>query len=390
MATPDTDHERFEELRVAAVQRLGLVDTPPEERFDRITRIAKELFDVPIAEINFIDDQHQFTKSPKPASINRIDSFCEVTVQRPDLVVVPDATKDDRFSWRSPVSDERHIRFYAGRPLSLGDEFRVGTLCLVDTAPRDFSHEQEQLLDEMGAWVERELKDTLDLDRAAEVQQLLLPEGQPSWPSYDVAGLSLPKKTVGGDFYSWHGTGEQIELTLADVMGKGTAGAIVAAAVRSAFQSRSGLHVAAAVDAANAQLAGDLDRIGSFATLFHGVIDVATGRLDYADAGHGLTLVVHPDGSSERLAATGLPLGIVADARWGVGSVELAPGDRLVTFTDGVLDLYDGTIDCLPEVAALVAEASDADDVLRRLQQLITTRQPDDDVTMVVVTRAAP
>jgi hypothetical protein len=392
MSTTTTDGARFEDLRTAAVERLELLDTPAEERFDRITRVARELFGVPVAEINLLDATRQFTKSPQQAGVSpdspRSDSFCDVAIQRPDVLVVSDATKDDRFSWRSTVTGERHIRFYAGRPLSLGDDFRVGTLCLVDTTPREFSEEQRMLLDEMGSWVERELSDTLELDRAAEVQQRLLPDDKPRWPDFDVAGVCLPKKTVGGDFYGWHGADDTIELTLADVMGKGTAGAIMAATVRAAFQSRTGGDVVGAVEGVNAQLADDLDRIGSFATLFHGVVDVASGTVDYADAGHGLTLVVRADGSCERLEATGLPIGIVADARWGAGRVVLNPGDRLVVFTDGLLDLFDGTLECLPEVTALISAGRDADDVVGRVKQLVAERGQDDDVTIVVVARA--
>lgn len=388
----ERDDDRYEKLRVEAVERLGLIDTPSEERFDRITRIAREIFAVPVAEINFIDDHQQFTKSPQfdghGASIERSNSFCEVTIQRPELMVVPDATIDPRFSHRKPAWDERHIRFYAGRPLSLGDDMRVGTLCLVDTSPREFDAEQQRLLDEMGSWVERELQETADRDRAAEVQQRLLPRDQPSWPDYDLAGVCLPAKNVGGDFYSWHGSETGIEFTLADVMGKGTAGAIMAAAVRTAFQARTGDDVVSAIERVNAQLADDLDQIGGFATLVHGVIDIPTGRLDYADAGHGLTLLVRADGSFERLEATGLPIGIVADGLWTHGEAELGAGDRLITFTDGLLDLFDGTLDCLPEVARLVQEADGPQDAVARVASLTaSSRAVGDDVTVVVVGR---
>jgi hypothetical protein len=381
----------FERLRVDAVERLDLLDTPAEERFDRITRIAREIFDVPVAEINLIDETRQFTKSPqlpgKPTAIARVDSFCDVTVQQRDLVVVPDATQDERFAQRSPVTDERHVRFYAGRPLSLGDDLRVGTLCLVDTTPREFGAEQRRLLDELGQWVERELQDTADLDRAAEVQQGLLPQDQPSWPDYDVAGICLPAKTVGGDFYAWHGDGSGIELTLADVMGKGAAGAIMAAAVRAAFQSRTGLDVVSAVAAVNAQLADDLGGIGSFATLFHATIDTASGRIDYADAGHGLSVIVRRDGTAQRLEATGLPIGIVAAGEWAHGEASLEPGDRLVTFTDGVLDLFDGTLASLDEVAAIVRAAATPHDAVARFAELTASTRASDDVTVVVVAR---
>ncbi|MFB2583369.1 PP2C family protein-serine/threonine phosphatase [Herbiconiux liukaitaii] len=389
-----SDHERFEELRVAAVERLNLFATPGEERFDRITRIARELFDVPVAEINLLDQTQQFTKSPQPRDANpfapRSQSFCDIAIQRPGVLVVPDATKDERFASRDTVTGERHIRFYVGRPLSLGDDLRVGTLCLVDTTPREFSDEQLKLLEEIGDWVERELQDSADLDRAAEVQQQLLPMGQPGLPMFEVAGVCLPSRTVAGDFYSWHGTEGRIELTLADVMGKGTAGAILAATVRAAFQAQTGVDVLPAVEQVNEQLALDLGATGSFATLFHARIDTTTGRMDFADAGHGLTIVLHPDGSSERLEATGLPIGIVADGLWTASETVLGAGDRLITFTDGLLDLYDGTLESLDEIAALVSGADSPADAVRAITELVRAAdRADDDVTAVVVFRSA-
>jgi serine phosphatase RsbU (regulator of sigma subunit) len=279
----------------------------------------------------------------------------------------------------------------------------VGTLCLVDTTPHEFGPEQRRLLDEMGQWVERELEDTADLDRAAEVQQGLLPQDQPGRPDYEVAGICLPAKSVGGDFYAWHGDGSGdgdgadagagavpstvIELTLADVMGKGAAGAILAAAVRAAFQSRTGLDVVGAVEAVNAQLADDLGGIGSFATLFHATIDTASGRIDYADAGHGLSVIVRRDGTAERLEATGLPIGIVAHGESTRGSAALEPGDRLVTFTDGVLDLFDGTLASLDQVAAIVRAAPSPHDAIARFAELTAAAPTSDDVTVVVLAR---
>jgi hypothetical protein len=386
------DRERFEQLRIAAVERLNLFATPGEERFDRITRIARELFGVPVAEINLLDATRQFTKSPQPKGTEvfspRSQSFCDITIQRPEILVVPDATKDDRFSWRDTVTGERHIRFYAGRPLSLGDDHRVGTLCLVDTAPREFGPDEERLLEELGDWVERELQDSADLDRAAEVQQQLLPQAQPGLPAFEVAGVCLPARTVAGDFYSWHGSEGGIELTLADVMGKGTAGAILAATVRAAFQSQTGLDVVEAIRHVNAQLASDLGQTGSFATLFHARIDTASGRIRFADAGHGLSVVVHPDGGYERLDATGLPIGIVQDGLWTAAEATLAPGDRLISFTDGLLDLYDGTLDSLDDITAIVARADSPSAAAEAISALVAgSGGGDDDVTAVIVFR---
>ncbi|MET1065766.1 MAG: GAF domain-containing protein, partial [Arthrobacter sp.] len=112
--------ESQERARVRALHSLDLMGTAPEERFDRITRIARELFDVPEALVNFLDEDEQFTKSaslPGPKTIKRSDAFCDVTISSPDLLVVEDATADPRFASKPDATGGRGIRFYAGRPL---------------------------------------------------------------------------------------------------------------------------------------------------------------------------------------------------------------------------------------------------------------------------------
>ncbi|OUE23497.1 PP2C family protein-serine/threonine phosphatase [Clavibacter michiganensis] len=371
-ATRDADalHGTAEEARLRAVHDLRLVGSTAEERFDRVTRIARELFDVPVAEINLVDSVEQFTKSPQPAGVSllsdRSQSFCDVTIRSPEILVVPDATQDVRFADRTTVTGPRHIRFYAGRPLLSGGQ-TVGTLCLVDTEPRDLAPAQEKLLDEMGAWVERELCDSRDEELAGDVQRRLLPVDRPLWPDFDLAGISIPARGVGGDFYSWGEDPDGLHVTMADVMGKGAGAAILASAVRSGFQAHRGPDAARTVTAVQAQLQSDLDATETFATFLHCRIDGSTGRLAYADGGHGLTVLIRADGGHEMLPALGLPLGVVPDATWAAGSDELRPGDRLLAFTDGALDLFDGSLDSIAPLIDLVRTAADAAETVGRI-----------------------
>jgi sigma-B regulation protein RsbU (phosphoserine phosphatase) len=359
-----------EQARLRAVQSLRLVGSSAEERFDRVTRLARELFDVPIAEINLLSEAEQFTKSPQPAGVSlvsdRSQSFCDITIRSPEILVVRDATKDERFARRTTVTGPRHIRFYAGRPLVTAGR-AVGTLCLVDTEPRDLEPAQEKLLDEMGAWVERELRDSADEELAGEVQRRLLPVDRPLWPDYDLAGISLPSRGVGGDFYAWGEDADGLHVTVADVMGKGAGAAILASAVRSGFQAHRGPDVERTIDAVQAQLQPDLDATETFATFLHCRIDGSTGRFAYADGGHGLTVLLRADGSHETLPALGLPLGVVPGASWSTGDGELRPGDRLLTFTDGALDLFDGSLDSVAPLVELVRSAADAGETVQRI-----------------------
>jgi sigma-B regulation protein RsbU (phosphoserine phosphatase) len=359
-----------EQARLRAVQSLRLVGSTAEERFDRVTRLARELFDVPVAEINLLSEAEQFTKSPQPAGVSlisdRAQSFCDITIRSPEILVVPDATKDERFAHRTTVTGPRHIRFYAGRPLVSGGQ-AVGTLCLVDTEPRELRPAQEKLLDEMGAWVERELRDSADEEVAGEVQRRLLPVDRPLWPDYDLAGISIPSRGVGGDFYAWGEDVDGLHVTVADVMGKGAGAAILASAVRSGFQAHRGPDVEGTVTAVQAQLQPDLDATETFATFLHCRIDGSTGRFAYADGGHGLTVLLRADGSHETLPARGLPLGVVPGATWTAGRGVLRAGDRLLSFTDGALDLFDGSLDSVAPLVELVRSASDAAETVRRI-----------------------
>ena len=375
--------------RIAALHRLKLMDTPSEERFDRITRAARELFGVPVAAVNLLDSDRLFVKSPQGLArsvVPREETFCDATIAASDILVVPDATADGRFAGLPDVVGGRGVRFYAGRPLSAEPGTRVGTLCLFDTRPRELSAAELRQLDELGAWAEAEIQDSADRDRARAVQQALLPGTSPAGPDYDVAGICLPKADVGGDFYSWQESDGILCLAIADVMGKGTAAALMAATVRSAIHSTGITHPGTVLDLASGLLARDLERTSTFATAFLAALDTATGQLRFADAGHGLTIIVSPDGSHRRLHGSGLPLGIGEAGSWTTSTTALGPGDTLASFTDGVLDLYGGTLSALDELAGIITdtEPSEVTEILRSRRARM---EPEDDLTAILVRR---
>lgn len=227
------------------------------------------------------------------------------------------------------------------------------------------------------------------LAQAAAVQRELLPRTAPHVPGYDVAGVCLPSFSVGGDFYDWYPVPGGLALTLADVMGKGIGAAILTATARAVLRGvGSDPSPAAVLARAAASLAADLDSTGTFVTVLHARLDPATGEVRYADAGHGLTLLVHPDGTWRRVVSDGLPLGVLRDDTWGEGTVALAPGDALVIFSDGLFDLLGGDHAALDRVAAAAAEAPDARGVVDRFAALARDEPPLDDLTVVVVRRA--
>lgn len=155
--TPSDETRRLETLR-----SLKLLDSPPEERFDRVTRLAKQIFSTPIALVSLVDADRQWFKSAQgldaPETPRNI-SFCGHAILDDKIMVVNDAAEDQRFCDNPLVCNDPNIRFYAGYPLSAPDGSRVGTLCVIDRVPREITAEQAQLLRELGRMVEEELVD---------------------------------------------------------------------------------------------------------------------------------------------------------------------------------------------------------------------------------------
>lgn len=140
---------------------LGILDTPPEERFDRLTRLAATVFDVPIALVSLVDANRQWFKSCigiDDSETDRSISFCAHALERDDALVVEDALADPRFATNPFVVDEPHVRFYAGQPLRISEGSALGTLCIIDRRPRPFSDRDRTILAELATLVEAELK----------------------------------------------------------------------------------------------------------------------------------------------------------------------------------------------------------------------------------------
>ena len=159
-----------EEQRIHALQELGILDTAPEERFDRCTRIAAALFDVPIALVSLVDTNRQWFKSRyglDVAETPREQAFCAHAILEEDILLIPDALQDDRFAENPLVTGEPRVRFYAGCPLSLADGTRLGTLCLIDHQPRDFDERRLALMRDVARMIEREIVGSTGAERPA-------------------------------------------------------------------------------------------------------------------------------------------------------------------------------------------------------------------------------
>jgi GAF domain-containing protein len=125
--------------RLAALRELLILDTPPEERLDKIVQFASAEFNVPIALVSLIDSNRQWFKARvglDACETPREISFCGHAILQPDILLIPDALADPRFADNPMVTGAPMIRFYAGAPVVLPSGFAIGTLCLIDTQPR--------------------------------------------------------------------------------------------------------------------------------------------------------------------------------------------------------------------------------------------------------------
>jgi GAF domain-containing protein len=137
MTPAPTPHD--DDARLRALYELLILDTPPEERYDRIVGFAAAEFDMPIALISLVDRERQWFKARVGLGLcetRRDISFCGHAVYQRATLVVEDAALDARFADNPLVTGAPHVRFYAGAPLELADGTILGTLCLIDTRPR--------------------------------------------------------------------------------------------------------------------------------------------------------------------------------------------------------------------------------------------------------------
>lgn len=149
-----------EAWRQQVLNALQLFDNGPDERFDRLTRMARRLFDVPIALVSLVDCDRQWFKSCiglDTRETSRDVSFCGHTILGDTIFVIPDATLDVRFFDNPLVVGPPHIRFYAGCPLHVAHNARVGTLCIIDTKPRVMTPDDAVALRDLASMVESEL-----------------------------------------------------------------------------------------------------------------------------------------------------------------------------------------------------------------------------------------
>jgi phosphoserine phosphatase RsbU/P len=235
------------------------------------------------------------------------------------------------------------------------------------------------------------------LRTAYRIQEHLLPSRAPALAGYQVAGRSVPAETVGGDYFDYIEINpRRWGIAVGDVSGKGLPAALVMANLQATLRGQTAWSdsVAQCIERSN-KLLYRSTAAGTFVTLFYGQLDLDTHTLTWTNAGHNRPLVIHADGSLHSLVDGGLVLGVMPEQRYPTRILELAPGDTLVVYSDGVTECMnaqreefgDAALADLLRRCAHLPPAAIIDAILDALARHAAGTPAWDDVTVVALRR---
>jgi sigma-B regulation protein RsbU (phosphoserine phosphatase) len=403
-----------EARRLAAVRRYGVLDTPPDGAFERITTLAARLFDVPIAIVSIVDADRIWFKSHHGLDVEQIDrepGLCASAVLQDGPWLVNDASTDPRTLANPLVAGEMGLRFYAGVPLTTNDGFNLGTLCVIDQQPRELTEDEVASLSDLASVVMDELelrlaaRRTVELEtqlrRSAEVvartlQQSLLPTRVPEVDGLDIAARYHVANSdqVGGDFYDVVAdAGGGCAVVVGDVCGKGTLAASMTGTARWVLRATvadtwTPARALARLNSVLVDAQQDLDQYATAALVAVAPVRDRSTTVTVGLAGHPHPLLVRSDGTLERVGQTSPVVGWTLEAEYTEVAAAMRGGDFLVLFTDGTLEVVAGhgaTED--DAVAALLAPLAGrpAADVADALDAALGEGLLRDDAAFVVV-----
>lgn len=417
-ATPDL----AEAERLAAVRRYDILDTPPDGAFDRICALAARIFDVPIATVTIVDEDRVWFKACAGLDVvqmPRVPGLCASAILQEDAYVISDGLTDPRVASNELIHGEMGVRFYAAAPITTSEGYRLGTVNVIDVKPRAVTEQEMQTLRDLAAIVMDELElrlatmrelrrerdarnQALEQQRYAErltrtLQRSLSPPTLPYVPGLQIAVHYQPfsDAEVGGDFYDLFTLeADRWGFFLGDVCGKGPAAASVTSLARYTLRTAA-MHnqnpAAVLRDLNTALLMQDAQ---DMCTAVYGDID--TSRSDptvtLAVAGHPPPLVLRDGRTVEAVQTRGTMLGAFRDVTFNSCQIDLQPGDAVVLYSDGLLDIGLDRARIDEEwLAQLLCSASStaADQIIDRvIDKLKRLEQPlRDDVAIMALSR---
>ena len=362
-----------EKERLADLHALRLLDTPAEERFDKIVKLASHVLGTPWAFISLIDSDRQWFKSKCGIAMEqspRDISFCGHTILSNEPTLVPDAQQDERFADNPLVVGEPHLRFYAGWPLKSPNNRNVGTLCIAGPQPRELSDHERETFRQLAELAQRELhlvrlvavqrdliqtKNQLvaaqtqirrELDQAASYLRSLLP-AKLAGPGIATDWQFIASSQLGGDLFGYHWLNDkQLAVYLLDVCGHGVGAALLAVSAWQALRRQTLPNVRFdqpqdVLKAMNRAFPMEANH-NRFFTLWYGIYQPEARTLCYASAGHPPAVLLadrDSDGQTMTLGEPGLMIGVTDDADYEASTATVPASARLYLYSDGAYEV---------------------------------------------------
>jgi phosphoserine phosphatase RsbU/P len=361
-----------ETLRLEELRALKL-DSHPEFRFDRITRLASEFFCIPTAYIALIDAERQWLKSSVglcPSESPRAMTFCQYTINRDEPLIINDARVHPIGRNHPFVVGEPFVRFYAGVPLAGPNGRKIGTFCLVDTTPREFGEKEVASLVAFATLVEREINlgeiiqsqnellkmrhQLVETQRlldhefsdAAKYVRMMMP---PPFSDREIVDYQFhPSTRLGGDGLGYRRINDDLlAIYILDVTGHGLGSALLAVTalelLRNPVVQIDFSRPAEVVDRLNRTFQMK-DHAGKFFSAWYGVYSRSARTITYANAGHPPALLFTSENGTPHLDKTApgtSVLGIMPKIDIPEITVPFSPASELYLFTDGLYELLD-------------------------------------------------
>ncbi|AGZ41724.1 protein serine phosphatase with GAF(s) sensor(s) [Actinoplanes friuliensis DSM 7358] len=356
--------------RLDAVRRTGLLDTGPEEPFDRLTRLACELLDAPFGFVTVVDERRSFWKSCVGITSNELadrqnpvgESFCQYIIATDEPVIIGDARLDP-MTRDNPSIESMGVIAWAGFPVRSPDGFVLGSFCVVDSRPRQWTAQDLRTLEVLSHAAGGEVALRVAADAASReaddaraaadryqqlaltMQESLLPRDLPTIDGLDLAAAyRLGGDDVLGDFYDAVQTPTGWALFLGDVAGRGAQAARTSALAKytlraGALRASSPAIVLTELDSALHRWYAETTAPG-FVTCAYLSLRASEGGFvaRICTAGHPAAFIRRADGSVEAFGQPSSPLGILPRLSIRIDETELRPGDLLVLRTDAPID----------------------------------------------------
>nr|MDP9020788.1 SpoIIE family protein phosphatase [Actinomycetota bacterium] len=393
----DVPVEVFDPVRLAAVRATRLLDTGAEEPFDRLARLAASILNAPFAFVTIVDERRSFWKSCIGVNSTELaqrqnlveESFCQYVVGSRRPLIVGDAANDPR-TRGNPSIESMGVRAWAGFPLQTERGEVLGTFCVVDTEPRQWSDRDLSVLETLAHAVAGEIALRASAEQATEfartLQESLLPPDLPVVPGLETAARHVPAgEGVGvlGDFYDmFQAARHRWHLVIGDVCGHGVEAAKTTALARWAIRAAAtqSSRPGRVLSMLNEVLLRHDDDAGTFLTAQFVTVRVARGAVEIVlgGAGHPPGLIRRGDGAVDLIGLGGQPIGMIESPDIATTRTVLHPGDALVLYTDGLVEARrDGDILSVERVKEALSgtaglDAEETADMLVRLARDFT------------------